>query len=939
MLLFVCLLFTDYFFAVTVPPQEAFLPQPPAGVARLHLNPHKEILLLTVTAGRPSLPSMVKLWSFDSIASFGATDSVLVIQTSRQTDAKNYCCFITPTAEEIADHLGRLMPEEGVIYDSVVGVESGSGDSSCNGSGDEAEGGKRDVAEKDRKSRLRSSYLKAVDRGSDSEVLTSTLQMLQDPNQRSLSPPLPTSRKKLTTKWKRKDSPIITVTSEQRQSATQPVAHKGAPATVTSPLQSRVHGSGGGAALPSEAPELLVGPPSDRLSISPAPGDTPRSPSPIKRLKKLKRWLSPNLTRKGTPKVPAAEIPSASLEQVATLIGSWEEGVTDRENPVVSPLPSPFLQRKLFREPVEPNSHFESGGRSTPNPPPIVSPPHSTVSSDTERSTPDLPAALQSTSPDEDSIQGVEAGHEAGCPSAMSKRESCLREEAPSSTMPALLVGDGEDQLSLVSSCDVSQTDGSQQPSLEESTQLSLPDQSGRPTVPQDPVPQDAHQGEQSLPTRRPLPTQAMSTHTSDRTPSAETSPSTSEADLTSPTHKPLGGVHSESMFVRPESPVSPRRFSADSAQLVPRTRSGSFSELIQTIFVNSLERPGSPLSDRCHSPLSVHSHSISDVSGQLETEVWPEMGTDLDALVTQRDRKGNSLSSVQSPSSHSNTKMASLHSEVDQSSSDPDTRASKEVPETNTFNFQGSLVRLRKVPCKSTDDSAAVLSPPSVPHWRRRSKSASHALPKHNHSFLDRPLPRLPSMCVTTKQVNPPPEVQLESSSEYVNTASATVSLYMNTADAGDDLYANTSVMDNVLYANLTDNEVDKIYDEIDCYQDITGHYATLSFACEAARRFLQEDSKSAGRPAPTGGSEDGCTYATVDHAAMEAARQIADARRTEQEQRSGSQTFSTEDQRRRHATDFSTMRAGGPKARRPLRRAASSVGLVNEQIKTHSE
>ena len=388
------------------------------------------------------------------------------------------------------------------------------------------------------------------------------------------------------------------------------------------------------------------------------------------------------------------------------------------------------------------------------------------------------------------------------------------------------------------------------------------------------------------------------SRHTSDAISASSTRHST-------PTHKPLDRTQSDATSVHPKLPSSHRRFSAtDGEELALRARSCSFSEIIQSIFVSSLDRPGSQLSERCTSPLSVHSHSISDDSTQLEKEVWPEMGTDLDAINASRDRKGDHLPTAKPPSLSSGSQMAYFSLESTQSSSDAD-QHSKALP-GNTYEFHGSLVRMRKVHRRT--DSEVMPSPPAAPRWLRgRSKSALHTLPKHVRSFSARPLPRAPVESSTAVPLGP--------TSEYLNTADLANSRYIN------------------MTKDLLDES--KIYDKIDFCSELEGHYATLDFA---ALQFLREGGRPATKPALASNEEE-CVYAKVDIVAMEVARQLADQRRRERELRSQSQTSSVErEHQRRHTSDFNTLQARGSDMHRRLR-AWSSVGLGDKEGKTFTE
>ena len=980
---------------MTVPPQEAFLPQPPVGVARLHLNPHREVLLLTVNSLQAKLPTMVGMWSFDSIQSFGASDSLLVIQTSSQTNAKDFCCFVTSAAEEIADHLSQLVAPEENIYDTID-IESGSGDSSssCNGSGDEAEGENHDVAAKDRGSPYRRSFLKAV--GSKGAVL-----MDEDFQRRktdSHMQPCPARRNTYATRWKQATSPTIRVTPDEGQSASSPTTQKRVISLAkNSPLLRRLLGSGNRTPPPPEK-ELLsppVGSPNDPARASPPLEEVSRPRSPFM---KLKRWLSPSRL---SPKVAATEFPVDSLEQGASLVDSWEEGVPDQGSTAVSPLPSPFFQRRSRRpQPVDLDFDTEHS-RTTPSPPPpgrplqwAATPPPSRAprqwSATTERTSPALTTTAHSTMFDEASRQ--EEGAVAGFPSVASHEEGHAPAQALHNTIPSLLPETGEDsgalhlagpvsqmdripQPSLVDDCEKhslqneskrtklpdgskqaslqveseqpNYQDNTEQPGLQENTeqpglqenteQPGLQDNIEQPGL-QDKIEQATFQDEKrssqdpvvldlreqvehvQLPIQPSLFPQLIDgvdgTDGSDGTDEAflaesvlhfSEATSVNSTHPSSPTPRPLGRVQSDSMSAHPQLRSPPRRYSAaDCEQLASRTRSGSFSELIQSIFVNNLERPGSRLSGRALSPLSVHSHSISDDSAQVEMEVWPEIGADLDGLAGSEDRKGNSLPAVESLTLNSNSQMTSFSLGAGQSSSEADTWSG--VSGGSTYHFQGSLVRMRKVHRWTTEDSEATPSPTTAPHWvlRGRSKSASHNLPRYARSFSARPLPRAPV------EPRPRPAVPLGSSSDYVNTAGL--------ADSR--------------YANMTKDLLDgsKIYDRIDLRSDLDGHYASLDFA---ALQLLRDGSRPAAKPPPASGGEK-CIYAQVDIGAMEAARRLADQRRREREVHSQGQSFSAEGERRkRHGSEANTMQAGVTGTHRRLR-TWSSVGTVGRDRKT---
>ena len=1024
---------------MTVPPQEAFLPQPPVGVARLHLNPHREVLLLTVSSRQAKLPTMVGMWSFDSIQSFGASDSLLVIQTSSQTNAKDFCCFVTSAAEEIADHLSQLVAPEENIYDTID-VESGSGDSSssCNGSGDEAEGENHDVAAKDRSSPYRRSYLRAV--GTKGVVLMD--EDFQRGKTDSHMQPRPARRNTYATRGKLATSPTIRVTPDEGQSASSPTTQKRVISLAkNSPLLRRLLGSGERTPPPPEK-ELLplpVGSPNDPARASPPPEEVSRPRSPFM---KLKRWLSPNRL---SPKIAATEFPVDSLEQGASLVDSWEEGVLDQDSTAVSPLPSPFFQRRSRRpQPVDLDFHTEHS-RTTPSPPPpgrplqwVATPPPSRApwqwSATTERMSPALTTTAHSTMFDEASRQAE--GAVADFHSVASHEEGHAPAQALPNIVPSLLPEAGEDSGALHLAGPVSQTDRIPQLSLVDDSQYTLQNETKRTKLPdwskqsslqveseqpsyQDNTEQPGFQDNTEQPglpdnveqpglqdnTEQPdlqdnveqpglqenveqpglqdnveqpglqenveqpglqdkieqpglqdkieqpnfqdekrsspdpvvldlqqvehvkLPIQpSLFPHLMDGVDGTDGSDGTDEAFLaesvlhvteamsvnsthpSSPTHRPLGRVQSDGMSAHPQLRAPPRRYSAaDCEQLALRTRSGSFSELIQNIFVNSLERPGSRLSGRGLSPLSVHSHSISDDSAQVEMEVWPEMGAEFDGLAGSENRKGNSLPAVDSLTLNSNSQMTSFSLGSGQSSSEADTCSG--VSGGSTYHFQGSLVRMRKVHRWTTEDSEATPSPTTAPHWvlRGRSKSASHTLPRHARSFSARPLPRAP--------VEPRPTVLLGSSSDYVNTAGL--------ADSR--------------YANMTKDLLDgsKIYDRIDLCSDLDGHYATLDFA---ALQPLQDGSRSAAKPPPASGGEK-CIYAQVDIRAMEAARRLADQRRREREVHSQGQPCSAEgEQRRRHGSEANTMQAGVSGRHRRLR-TWSSVGTVGRDRKTFTE
>ena len=810
------------------PPQEAFLPHPPAGVIKLHLNPDKRVLLLTVNSvpeDKTSVPVVLRAWRFEELASFGCTERLLVIKIkgSDEGDSDNsqdYYCFHTIAAHEILDHLKQVISDENVIDVDSTDDENNDDSSDEDRGNDPSKnvfkdtGPREDVQRPLKLTPYRQSLLRALDTDRAVLVQSRTRIARHDSLKVYKSANRCPSREDTRLQASTEDTPSRNSTPdtppriavEDGHPETSPCQHETSPKietkdspspdrqkrrftlTINSPLLRRIFGSGQRSEVNNEQ---VAG-----KSPSSAHAKQESKSSP---LVKVKSFFSPKSNRKlfGNSRQNGnnLSVPSTfSLEESDELSDTWESPCnSDFRSPSASPLPSRKKNSKSLTDLDTIGIKWRTNlpGR------------HENTKQDHNP-----PSEVQT-----DVCQEKEGSDRPPCDRDFDASQPCLKNHQ-------IDEGSNFDRLSS------EQVDGT--------TDID-----------------QGRNGSGSLMSGRVL------------------------------------KIAEESSSDEEDSPL-------------PRERHHSFSEIIQDMFVVSINKSRHSSYEQCKSPLSAHSQAF------FSSDTNPTSGDsshlkDLDEIFL-RDR-GVSTSTLGS----------GVSNDPEQSSADADlppqkTFRSKSVsagdihdhrcvsPESSIFKFQDSLIQMQEVsPAQTNSDPPTDKNKTQT--QRLRSKSTTSLFPR-TKSFLTRPLPRAPderdvSMATSFNTV-------------YENDDS---SLYQNMRGRSHDSVQIGDEENQGFYDNIDGTEVTKL----------SGYYAELDFSGFVSKRNVEDEN---GRPPsstndlpPLSPQEEGhYEYTVVDVAATEALGITLQERQAELQGRSRRKTSVT---------------VGSPMAtKKPIPRAWSASG-----------
>lgn len=355
----------DFFFSMTAPPQESFLPHPPAGVIKLHLNPDRRVLLLTVNSipeDKHSTPVVLRVWKFEDLASFGCTDRLLVIKTKNEDtvdadDSKDYYCFDTPAAFEILAHLKQAISNEDIA--TLTTEDEAEGDSSSeedktNSFEDKVirrNGPVHQVTRSPKLSPYRHSLLKALD--TDRAVLIQSRPRIARYDsikaRRSATPPLSSEDTPLSVD----DSPPSLTPPQSVESCPVIVTNQSSPLTnhkkrfsltINSPLLRRIFGAG----HKVETNAVSSG------GKSPSPKNLQKQESSNNsRFSKMKDLLSPKLKRhvykNSRRSVNTGSLCVPLLDESADHSDLSDQWDSASNSDVHSPSASPMFRRKASK--------------------------------------------------------------------------------------------------------------------------------------------------------------------------------------------------------------------------------------------------------------------------------------------------------------------------------------------------------------------------------------------------------------------------------------------------------------------------------------------------------------------------------------------------------------------------------------------------------------
>ena len=776
-----------FFFGMIAPPQEAFLPHPPAGVIKLHLNPDKRVLLLTVNSvpeDKTSVPVVLRAWRFEELASFGCTDRLLVIKIkgNEEGDSDNsqdYYCFHTIAAHEILDHLKQAISDENVIDVNSTDDENNDDSSEEDRGSDPSRNAFKDSSPQGDVQRplkltpYRQSLLRALDTDRAVLVQSRTRIARHDSLKVYKSANRCPSREDTHSPATTEDTPSHNSTPdtpprisiEDGHPETSPCQHETTPKietkdspspdrqkrrftlTINSPLLRRIFGSGQRSEVNNE----------QVAGKSSSPVNVKRQESKSSPLIKVKKLFSPKSNRKllGNSRQSGnnLSVPSTfNLEESDELSDTWESPCNSEfRSPSTSPLPSRKKNSKSLND-----------------------------------------------------LNTIDIKWRTNLPG---RHDNTKQDHNPPSEIQVDLCREKEDM---------------------------------------DGPPCDQHVDTSQS---------SLTNHRIDEGSNIERS-SSEQVDGTTDIDQGRDG--SVSLTSGRVLKIAEESSSDDEDSPLPRERHHSFSEIIQDMFVVSINKSRHSSYEQCRSPLSAHSQTF------FSSDTNPTSGDsshlkDLDEIFL-RDR-GVSTSTFGS----------SVSQDPEQSSTDADlppqkTFRSKSVsagdirgrrcvsPESSIFKFQDSLVQMQEVsPTQTNSDPSTDKNKTQM--QRLRSKSTTSLFPR-TKSFLTRPLPRAPD----ERDVS----MATHFNTVYENDDS---SLYQNMRGRSHDSVQVREEENQGLYDNIDVTEATKL----------SGYYAELDFSDFVSKRNIEDEN---GRPPsstndhpPLVPQEEGhYEYTVVDVAATEA-------------------------------------------------------------------